>query len=112
MDAKEGLPSNSMNSIASHDGFTVDDLVSYNEKHNEGIGNDNRDRSNNNLSWNCGTEGETNDDDIISLRNRQARNLLAMLSLSQGVSMLLYGDEVMRTQGGNNNAYCQDNEVS
>ncbi|MBP1735060.1 MAG: glycogen debranching enzyme GlgX, partial [Deltaproteobacteria bacterium] len=75
-------------------------------------GDENLDGSNDNLSWNCGTEGETDDRDIVSLRNCQARNLLAMLLLSQGVPMLLYGDEVMRTQGGNNNAYCQDNEVS
>ena len=106
------LPSNSINFITCHDGFTIHDLVSYDEKHNEANGDENRDGSNDNLSWNCGTEGETDNRDIVSLRNRQARNLLAILLLSQGVPMLLYGDEVMRTQKGNNNAYCQDNEVS
>jgi isoamylase len=105
-------PNRSINFITCHDGFTIHDLVSYNEKHNEANGDENLDGSNDNLSWNCGTEGDTDDRDIVSLRNRQARNLLAMLLLSQGVPMLLYGDEVMRTQGGNNNAYCQDNEVS
>jgi glycogen operon protein len=106
------LPSNSINFITCHDGFTVNDLVSYNEKHNEGNGDDNQDGSNDNLSWNCGIEGETNDDEVISLRRRQAKNLMAILLLSQGVPMLLYGDEVLRTQKGNNNAYCQDNGVS
>jgi isoamylase len=106
------LPSNSINFITCHDGFTVHDLVSYNEKHNEANGDDNRDGSNENLSWNCGVEGETDDEKFISLRRRQAKNLMAILLLSQGVPMLLYGDEVLRTQKGNNNAYCQDNEVS
>jgi glycogen operon protein len=106
------LPSNSINFVTCHDGFTLCDLVSYNEKHNEANGDENRDGSNDNLSWNCGEEGETDNSDIIALRHRQARNYLAILLLSQGVPMLLYGDEVLRTQRGNNNAYCQDNELN
>jgi len=106
------LPSNSINFITCHDGFTVHDLVSYNEKHNHSNGDDNQDGSNDNLSWNCGVEGETNDERITSLRQRQTRNFMAILLLSQGIPMLLYGDEVLRTQKGNNNAYCQDNEIS
>jgi glycogen operon protein len=104
-------PCNSVNFITCHDGFTLHDLVSYNGKRNEANGEDNRDGSNDNLSWNCGTEGETDDPGVIALRGRQARNLLAILMLSRGVPMLLAGDEVMRSQGGNNNAYCQDNEL-
>jgi glycogen operon protein len=105
-------PYASINFIAAHDGFTLHDLVSYNEKHNEANGEDNRDGHNNNLSWNCGVEGPTDDPAIRALRERQKRNLLATLLLSQGVPMLPAGDELGRTQGGNNNAYCQDNEVS
>ena len=95
-----------------HDGFTLYDLVSYNEKHNEANGEDNRDGNNDNLSSNCGAEGETNDPEILSLRRQQARNCMAILLLSQGVPMILAGDEVLRTQQGNNNGYCQDNELS
>jgi glycogen operon protein len=86
--------------------------VSYNEKHNEANGEDNRDGSNHNLSWNCGAEGESVDAGILELRRRQARNLMAILFLSQGVPMMLAGDETLRSQRGNNNAYCQDNELS
>src|SRR3546814_4707666 len=93
-------------------GFTLQDLVSYNEKHNEANGEDNRDGSDNNLSWNCGHEGPTDDPEINDLRMRQKRNMMATLLLSQGVPMLVAGDEFGRTQGGNNNAYCQDNEIS
>jgi glycogen operon protein len=85
--------------------------VSYNQKHNEANGENNRDGSNDNLSWNCGVEGETDDPGVTALRRRQAKNLLAILMLSRGVPMLLAGDEVMRSQRGNNNAYCQDNEL-
>jgi isoamylase len=105
-------PSASVNFIAAHDGFTLHDLVSYNDKHNEANGEENRDGSNNNLSWNCGAEGATADAGVNALRERQKRNLLATLLLSQGVPMLLAGDEMGRTQGGNNNAYCQDNAIS
>jgi isoamylase len=109
---KEKLPSNSINFVTCHDGFTLYDLVSYNGKHNEANGEDNRDGNNDNLSSNCGTEGETNDPNILSLRNQQARNFMAILFLSQGVPMILAGDEVLRTQRGNNNGYCQDNDLS
>lgn len=105
-------PANSVNLITCHDGFTLHDLVSYNGKHNEANGEDNRDGSDNNLSWNCGAEGDTADPVVRSLRRRQAKNLLAILMLSRGVPMLLAGDEVLRTQGGNNNGWCQDNGVS
>jgi glycogen operon protein len=105
-------PSSSINFITAHDGFTLHDLVSYNDKHNEANGEDNRDGTNNNLSWNCGAEGPSGDDAVTALRERQKRNLLATLFLSQGVPMLLAGDEIGRTQGGNNNAYCQDNPIS
>ena len=105
-------PHASINFVTAHDGFTLHDLVSYNEKHNEANGEDNRDGHDNNLSWNCGVEGGTDDPAIRALRERQKRNLLATLLLSQGVPMLLAGDELGRTQRGNNNAYCQDNEVS
>ncbi|MEW6164318.1 MAG: glycogen debranching protein GlgX [Pseudomonadota bacterium] len=104
-------PYASINFITAHDGFTLHDLVSYNEKHNEANGEDNRDGNNNNLSWNHGVEGPTDDPDINALRARQKRNLLATLLLSQGVPMLLAGDEMGRSQQGNNNAYCQDNEL-
>ena len=106
------LPYASINFVTAHDGFSLNDLVSYNDKHNETNGEENRDGHNENLSWNCGAEGETDDVDVLSLRERQKRNFLATLLLSQGVPMLLAGDEIGRTQKGNNNAYCQDNEVS
>ncbi|HEY5638177.1 MAG TPA: glycogen debranching protein GlgX, partial [Burkholderiales bacterium] len=105
-------PHASINFVAAHDGFTLADVVSYNDKHNEANGEDNRDGHNHNLSWNCGVEGPTDDPAIRALRERQKRNLLATLFLSQGVPMLLAGDERGRTQQGNNNAYCQDNEIS
>jgi glycogen operon protein len=106
------LPINSINFVTCHDGFTLYDLVSYNEKHNEANGEDNRDGSDDNLSWNCGVEGETGKAAISTLRRRQAKNFMAILLLSQGVPMILAGDEVLRTQRGNNNCYCQDNELS
>jgi glycogen operon protein len=105
-------PHASINFITAHDGFTLQDLVSYNEKHNEANGEDNRDGSDNNRSWNCGVEGPTNDPVIRNLRMHQRRNLMATLLLSQGVPMILSGDEFGHSQGGNNNAYCQDNTVS
>ncbi|BAN26588.1 glycogen debranching enzyme GlgX [Caballeronia insecticola] len=106
------LPTNSINFVTCHDGFTLLDLVSYDVKHNDANGEDNRDGSNDNLSWNCGAEGETDDPAIIGLRLRQARNFIAILLLSQGVPMLLAGDECLRSQRGNNNAFCQDNALS
>lgn len=105
-------PFASINFVTAHDGFTLHDLVSYNHKHNEANGEDNRDGTDDNLSWNCGAEGPTNDPAIKELRERQKRNFLALLLLSQGVPMLCGGDEIGRTQHGNNNAYCQDNEIS
>jgi glycogen operon protein len=105
-------PYASINFITAHDGFTLEDLVSYERKHNLANGEDNRDGDDNNNSWNCGVEGKTDDPAIIALRDRQKRNLLATLVLSQGVPMIVAGDELGRTQGGNNNAYCQDNEIS
>jgi glycogen operon protein len=102
-------PLHSINFITCHDGFTLADLVSYNHKHNEANGEGNRDGNNENHSWNCGAEGPTSDPAITALRERQARNLIATLLISQGVPMLLGGDEFLRTQGGNNNAWCQDN---
>ena len=102
----------SINFITAHDGFTLHDLVSYDEKHNEANGEDNRDGHEPNFSWNCGAEGPTDDPAILALRDRQKRNLLATLILSLGVPMLLAGDECGRTQRGNNNAYCQDNDIS
>ncbi len=105
-------PHASINFITAHDGFTVQDLVSYNEKHNEANGEENRDGSDDNISWNCGVEGPTDDPDILELRERQVRNMLATLILSQGVPMICGGDEMGRTQQGNNNGYCQDNEIS
>ncbi|MGQ0751560.1 MAG: glycogen debranching protein GlgX [Betaproteobacteria bacterium] len=102
----------SVNFVTAHDGFTLRDLVSYNTKHNEANKEENRDGSDSNHSWNCGAEGETGREDVYALRRRQVRNFLATLLLSQGVPMLLAGDELGRTQGGNNNAYCQDNELS
>jgi glycogen operon protein len=105
-------PSASINFITAHDGFTLADLVSYNEKHNDANGESNADGENHNLSWNCGVEGPTLDRRIVDLRARQRRNLIATLMLSAGVPMLSGGDEIVRTQFGNNNAYCQDNEIS
>ena len=105
-------PSASINFVTAHDGFTLADLVSYNEKHNEANGEENRDGSDDNRSWNLGAEGPTDDPEINALRERQRRNFLVTLLLSQGVPMLLGGDELGRTQHGNNNAWCQDNELS
>jgi glycogen operon protein len=105
-------PYASINFVTAHDGFTLNDLVSYNDKHNTANGEDNRDGANDNRSWNCGAEGPTDDDKINDLRARQRRNMISTLLLSQGVPMLLHGDEFGRTQDGNNNAYCQDNELS
>jgi len=102
----------SVNFITCHDGFTLNDLVSYDRKHNEANGENNRDGTNDNRSWNCGIEGPTTDPDVEKLRNRQAKNFLTVTMLSVGMPMLLMGDEVRRTQRGNNNAYCQDNETS
>jgi isoamylase len=105
-------PTASVNFVTAHDGFPLHDLVSYNEKHNEANGEDNRDGEAHNQSWNCGVEGPSDDPAIVALREQQKRNFLATLFFSQGVPMLVAGDEMGRTQGGNNNAYCQDNEVS
>jgi len=102
----------SVNFITAHDGFTLRDLVTYNEKHNEYNGEDNRDGNSSNRSWNHGVEGETDDAQVNGLRERQMKNLLATLLLSQGTPMLVAGDEFARTQHGNNNAYCQDDEIS
>ncbi len=106
------LPTSSINFITCHDGFTLWDLVSYNQKHNAANGENNRDGTDQNLSWNCGEEGETSDPGVLTLRHRQARNFMAILFLSQGVPMFLAGDEFLHTQGGNNNAWCQNNEIS
>ncbi len=105
-------PFASINFITAHDGFTLRDLVSYNEKHNDANGEGNRDGTDDNRSWNCGAEGPTDDPEILALRSRQQRNFLVTLLLSQGVPMLLGGDEIGRTQGGSNNAWCQDNPIS
>jgi glycogen operon protein len=105
-------PHASINFVTAHDGFTLHELVTYNEKHNEANGEDNRDGTDDNLSWNCGVEGPTTKPSVVELRERQQRNMLATLLLSQGVPMLCGGDEMGRTQQGNNNAYCQDNEIS
>jgi isoamylase len=105
-------PYASINFITAHDGFTLNDLVSYNEKHNEANGEENRDGENHNISWNCGEEGPSDDPEIVALREKQKRNFLATLLLSQGVPMICGGDERGRTQRGNNNAYCQDNQIS
>jgi glycogen operon protein len=102
----------SVNFVTCHDGFTLNDLVSYNQKHNEANGEDNRDGANDNRSWNCGAEGPTDDLTVEMLRNRQVKNYLTVTLMSLGVPMLLMGDEVRHTQGGNNNAYCQDNEIT
>ena len=109
---EEREPEQSINFVTCHDGFTANDLVSFNNKHNEANGEGNRDGSDANLSWNCGSEGDTMSRDIERLRNRQVKNFLTLTLLSIGTPMLLMGDEVRRTQGGNNNAYCQDNELS
>jgi glycogen operon protein len=106
------LPRHSVNFATCHDGFTLYDLVSYNKKHNRANGEESRDGSNENYSWNCGVEGETTNPEILALRQRQAKNLMTTLLLSQGVPMILAGDEFLRTQKGNNNAWCQDNELS
>jgi isoamylase len=105
-------PYASINFVTCHDGFTLHDLVSYNDRHNKANGEENRDGTDNNLSWNLGAEGPTQDPEITELRERQKRNFLAFLLLSQGVPMICGGDEIGRSQRGNNNAYCQDNEVS
>jgi glycogen operon protein len=104
-------PYHSVNFITCHDGFTLHDLVSYNDKHNQNNGEDNRDGSSINLSWNCSIEGETDNLLVLNLREKQIKNFAAILFLSQGVPMMLGGDEFGRTQKGNNNAYCQDNEI-
>jgi glycogen operon protein len=105
-------PRASVNFLTAHDGMTLHDLVSYNHKHNEANGDENRDGPDQNYSWNCGVEGPAADEQICNLRGQLKRNMLATLILSQGTPMLLAGDEIGRTQGGNNNAYCQDNELS
>jgi glycogen operon protein len=105
-------PIASINFVTAHDGFTLNDLVSYNHKHNEENGEENRDGESHNRSWNCGTEGPTEDGKIIALRERQKRNMLTTLLLSQGVPMIAHGDELGRTQHGNNNVYCQDSKTS
>jgi isoamylase len=102
----------SVNFVTCHDGFTLNDLVSYNDKHNEANGEGNRDGADDNHSWNCGVEGPSDDPAVEKLRNRQVKNFLTVTLLSIGVPMILMGDETRRTQSGNNNAYCQDNEVS
>ncbi|HYK46718.1 MAG TPA: alpha-amylase family glycosyl hydrolase, partial [Parafilimonas sp.] len=109
---QEREPEQSINFVTCHDGFTLNDLVSYNHKHNEANGEDNRDGTNDNFSWNCGIEGPTDDPAIESLRNKQVKNFLALTLASIGAPMILMGDEVRRTQYGNNNAYCQNNELS
>jgi isoamylase len=105
-------PGASINFVTAHDGFTLNDLVSYNEKHNEANGEHNRDGESHNRSWNCGVEGPTDDPEILDLRRRQMRNIMATLMLSQGTPMIAHGDEIGRTQHGNNNVYCQDSELS
>jgi isoamylase len=110
--AGDSSPGSSVNFVTAHDGFTMADLVSFNEKHNEANLEDSRDGESHNRSWNCGVEGDTDDPDVLGLRRRQVRNMLTTLLLSQGVPMLLAGDEMGRSQQGNNNAYCQDNEIS
>ncbi|MGH3097091.1 MAG: glycogen debranching protein, partial [Streptosporangiales bacterium] len=105
-------PSASINFVTCHDGFTLTDLVSYNEKHNQANGEGNQDGTDDNRSWNCGVEGATDDPEILALRDRQKRNFLTTLLLSQGTPMLSHGDEFGRSQGGNNNGYCQDNPVT
>jgi glycogen operon protein len=109
---EEREPEQSINFVTCHDGFTLNDLVSFNAKHNERNGEGNRDGTDCNLSWNCGNEGPTNDPEIERLRKRQIKNFLTLTLLAIGTPMLLMGDEVRRSQGGNNNGYCQDNETS
>ena len=109
---EEREPEQSVNFVTCHDGFTLNDLVSYNGKHNEANGEDNRDGANDNKSWNCGVEGPTDDPAVERLRNRQVKNFLTVTLLSVGMPMILMGDEVRRTQNGNNNAYCLDNETN
>ena len=109
---KQREPEQSVNFVTCHDGFTLNDLVSYDQKHNEANGEGNRDGSNDNGSWNCGAEGPTDNPDVEKLRNRQVKNFLTATFMSLGVPMIVMGDEVRRTQLGNNNAYCQDNELS
>jgi glycogen operon protein len=109
---QEREPEQSINFVTCHDGFTLNDLVSYNNKHNEANNEENRDGNNDNLSWNCGVEGPTDDAAVEQLRNRQVKNFLVLTLLSIGAPMILMGDEVRRTQYGNNNAYCQNNELS
>jgi isoamylase len=111
-EADNRRPIASINFVTAHDGFTLNDLVSYNEKHNAANGEDNRDGESHNRSWNCGVEGPTENGEVNVLRERQKRNFLATLLLSQGVPMIAHGDELGRTQQGNNNVYCQDNELS
>jgi glycogen operon protein len=112
VDDSERETNRSINFITCHDGFTLRDVVSYNRKHNEANGEHNRDGNDNNCSWNCGIEGPTDDPEVEALRLRQAKNLITILLVSQGTPMLQMGDEVLRTQKGNNNAYCQNNELS
>ena len=102
----------SVNFVTAHDGFTLMDLVSYNDKHNEANGEDNRDGENHNNSWNCGWEGDCDDPAVNSLRHRQVKNAVTLLMVSQGIPMVLSGDEMGNSQQGNNNAYCQDNEIA
>jgi len=109
---KEREPEQSINFVTCHDGFTLNDLVSYNEKHNQDNGEANRDGMNDNLSWNCGAEGAVEDPAIEALRSRQIKNFITLNMLAFGTPMLLMGDEMRRSQRGNNNAYCQDNEIS
>jgi isoamylase len=109
---KKREPEQSVNFVTCHDGFTLNDLVSYDHKHNEANGEDNRDGADDNRSWNCGVEGPTADAAVETLRTRQVKNLLTVTMLSAGMPMMLMGDEVRRTQSGNNNAYCQDHETS
>ena len=111
-DKRGRRPWASVNFVTAHDGFTLMDTVSYNDKHNEANSEDNRDGHSDNRSWNCGAEGETDDAEILALRDKMRRAMMATLLLSQGTPMLLMGDEIGRTQGGNNNAYCQDNEMN
>ena len=109
---RSAKPEQSINFVTCHDGFTLNDLVSYNHKHNEANGENNRDGSDDNLSWNCGVEGPTDDPAVEALRNRQVKNFFALELLAVGTPMLLMGDELRRTQRGNNNAYCQDSDLS
>ena len=109
---EEREPEQSVNFISCHDGFTLADWVSYNHKHNEANGEDNRDGSNDNFSWNCGVEGASSDPDVVALRQRQIRNAFTLLLISLGTPMFVMGDEIFRSQGGNNNPYRQDNPIS